>query len=122
MPFVSIFFGLLLLIYGIVLRISFDSGTVLIPSYVGVILILLGAAANTKPAWRKHLMHAAAGLALLGAALSLPGFIGFIQILSGEEIKRPVAAYAQSGMFVLLVPYILLAIRSFIDARQKPPA
>lgn len=98
--------------------------TALIPAFAAVPFLLFGGISLAKPSLRKHLMHAAAGLALLlvlgGLGMSLPKLIpaGF----SPSNLARPLATFAQLVMGLLSTGYLALCIKSFIDARRSRAA
>jgi hypothetical protein len=122
---ISILFGVLLTVLGIVGFVVTDakSYTALIPVIFGSILELLGVLVLLKPDWRKHLMHAAALVALIGLGGSTPGLIGLIKWgINGAVPDRPAAAIAQSIMAGLMLIYLILCIRSFIAARKARQA
>src|SRR5688572_15194360 len=57
-----------------------QSPTALIPAGFGTLLLLLGFGSLVKPGMRKHFMHAAVALALLGFLASFPmGLMGLIR-------------------------------------------
>lgn len=126
MPKHAIIFGLILIAFGIGFY-AYDSAslTALIPSAAGLLLLLLGLGSNAKPNLRKHLMHAAALVALLGMGGSFRGIPNLIKVLQGynqtpEGLEHPIrelAAWAQSGMFLILLVFLILCIRSFVVAR-----
>jgi hypothetical protein len=64
-------------------------------------------------------MHIAMGLSLLGLIGSFPGLIKIFSLLTGGEVARPTAVIAQSIMAILLIFYLLMGIKTFIDARKK---
>src|SRR5437773_3414134 len=71
MPFTSIVCGTLLVLIGAVGYVhgvmnDKASITALIPAFFGVVLFILGVIARGKENLRKHLMHAAVAIALLG--------------------------------------------------------
>ena len=71
MPFTSIVFGVLLIIVGVIgyvhgIMNEKASFTALIPALFGVVIALLGLAAQAKENLRKHLMHAAVLVGLIG--------------------------------------------------------
>jgi hypothetical protein len=68
--------------------------------------------------YRKHALHAAVAVGVigfLGAARGLPGLIDW---MSGNEVDRPVAVLAQSVMAVLMALFVGLCLKSFTDARR----
>jgi len=118
----TIFFGLLLVALGVGGYIAaVDAGqrswTALIPAiFFGAPLILAGAIA-AKEAARKHAMHAAAMVGLLGV---LGGFgMSVPKLLSGEELERPLAVYSSLTLGLICLVFIVLCINSFIQARKN---
>lgn len=97
------------------------SVTALIPAFFGAVLLVAGLLA-LKDNLRKHAMHGAAGLALLGIVATVPGVVKFFQWLGGGDIARPDAAKAQAAMCLLTVLYLALSVRSFINARRARQA
>ena len=95
-----------------------ESITALIPTFFGVVFIVLGILAR-KEQLRKHMMHAAAVLAIVGFAGSVRGVSSFAAMLSGGEVARPFAAVMQTIMALLTLAFVLLAIKSFVDARRQ---
>jgi len=120
MSMTAIVIGALLLVLGIAGFVATGSShaTALIPAGFGIVILLLGVVA-LKPDWRKHAMHAAAGVTLLGLLGTVPGVIKLTRWLSGETIERVPAVVAQSVMALLCTVFIALAVRSFIQARQQ---
>jgi hypothetical protein len=88
------------------------SVTALIPSLVGVALLLCAAVAR-KPAWHRHSIIAALVVALLGALGSLMNVARIGELFAGTA-ERPVAVIESTLMFVLLVGYLVMGIRSFV--------
>jgi spore maturation protein SpmB len=113
----SITFGAILILLGLIsyFGISSESITALIPAFLGVPVLILGIAALNEK-YLKHSMHAATVLMLLG-------FLGtsvrvLPVIFSGDEIKNPDAVKVQLIMALICLVFLLLAVRSFIDARR----
>ena len=75
MPKLSIAVGLGLIIVGIAgyLYVSAASETALIPAFIGIVFVIVGAV-GLKPGARKHAMHVAAALALLTVLASIMDF------------------------------------------------
>lgn len=90
--------------------------TALIPTLVGVILLICAALA-AKPTWRRHSIHAALVVALIGAAGSLTNVAKLGELFAGTA-ERPSAVIVSTIMFVLLAFYIAMGVRSFIAARS----
>ena len=95
-----------------------ESVTALIPAFFGVVFVILGMVALAGEGARKHSMHAAAGLALVGMFGSFAGVIDVFAAMGGAALERPMASYAQAIMAVGLIIYLVLAIKSFRDARK----
>lgn len=122
MPKVTIVFGLLLCgLSAFVLLVKQDvkSWTWLIPSVVGLPLVVLGLVAAKNAASKKHVMHAAVTLALLGGLVALvQGIRQLIGLLfQGKEIM-PLAAGMIWIMTVLCFAFVGLCVQSFIAARK----
>jgi hypothetical protein len=83
----------------------------LIPAFVGLPILLLGILACKESA-RKHAMHAAAALGLLG----LLAAVGRIA-MAGLSFT-PVGA-SLVIMVLLTGGFVLLCVKSFVDARRR---
>lgn len=92
--------------------------TALIPTFVGVLLLICAALAH-KPALRRHSIHAALMIALLGAAGALMNVAKLGALFTGTA-ERPSAIVVSTVMFLLLVFYIAMGVRSFLAARRAP--
>jgi hypothetical protein len=119
MPTITIVYGLLLTLLG--LGGYFGSGgasiTAMIPAFFGLPLLSLGFLARTER-FLKHAMHGAAMLALLGLLGSARGTLKLPTLLAGGQLERPQAVIAQSVMAILSLIFLVLCIRSFIQARR----
>lgn len=103
--------GLILAILGIVSYVGTGrtSITALIPSFLGVVFLVMAYIARNESA-RKHVMHAAMVVALLG-------IVGTAQRLIGAtDFTRP-ATLAQIATVVVLAWFLGKGIKSFRDAR-----
>lgn len=89
------------------------SPTALIPAGFGAILLLLGFGALIKPGARKHFMHAAAAVGLLGA---LGGFGMFAARFPSRGFMLATCSMLTMGLLCALL--VVLAVRSFIAARR----
>ena len=127
MPLVSILFGLILIALG-------DEGytnrfdlfhvqkvgapTALIPAGFGVALVLCGLIAFKSGA-RKHAMHIAAMVGLIGfVAGAAMGFRNLPAALQGT-LDNPAAPKIQSAMGAVCGIFLALCVKSFIDARRR---
>lgn len=117
----SITIGILMIILGAgsFLLTGAASATALIPAFFGVAFVGLGALGIKKESMRKHVMHAALLLAILGIGGSFGGLINVLGVLGGNELVRPNAAYAQAIMAIICIYFVIAGIRSFIDARKS---
>ena len=116
----TIVYGMVFILMGLYgyFGISSESITALIPTFFGVPMLILGwLGLNEK--YLKHTMHIAAILNLLGFAGTLSGLIKFFKMLGGLETARPAAVIVQSIMAVLCLVFLVLAVKSFIDARKN---
>lgn len=91
--------------------------TALIPSLVGVLLLICALLAS-KPAWHRHSIHAALVVALLGAVGSLMNVAEVGELIAGEA-ANPAAIVVSLIMFVLLVFFLVMGVRSFAVARRN---
>jgi hypothetical protein len=92
------------------------SVTALIPAIFGVVLALLGWLALNEH-YRKHAMHAAVALGLLGFLGTVRGLMALPALLSGAEVQRPAAVVSQAVMAILMAVFVGLGVRSFVEAR-----
>lgn len=95
-----------------------ESVTALIPTFFGIVFLVFAQLAK-KETLKKHMIHGAAGLALLGALGAARGIPGLMDIFSGEVVERPLAVYAQVAMFLMCLAYLAKAIQSFRAARKE---
>jgi hypothetical protein len=107
--------GFILIAIGIVGYVGTGavSITALIPAIIGAVFLILALVARSAEA-RKHAMHAAVAIALLSALGTLPRLL---PALAAGEFSRP-AVISQSLTFVVLLVYVALGVKSFIEARR----
>jgi hypothetical protein len=110
--------------------------TALIPAALGLAIALAGAVALRGGAARKHAMHAAAAIALIGALMTVPGVLSLTKLMtttesqqveevskakSQEEVEKSkgafMAAVSKTATFGLCLVFVGLCVKSFIDAR-----
>jgi hypothetical protein len=115
----TVVIGSVLVVLGVVAyaATAAASVTALIPSFVGVLLLICAAVAR-KPAWHRHGIHAALVVALLGALGTLMNVARIGEVFAGTA-ERPAAVIVSTLMFVVLVGYIVMGMRSFIAARRS---
>ncbi len=116
---ITIVYGVILIVLGV--GGYFGSGgasiTALFPAFFGIPITICGFVAK-KEHLRKHAMHGAVLLGLLGALGTARGLPGFFQWITGGDVERPMAVIAQTVMFVLSAGFVVLCVRSFIAARK----
>jgi hypothetical protein len=117
---VALVTGVLLVLTGIGGYAAFHSPTALIPVAFGVLLAACGLVAR-KEHLRRHALHAAAAVALLGFLPSVPGLLGIPDLLAGEA-ARPAAVVLRSVMAILCLAFLVVAVRSFVAARRARTA
>lgn len=86
--------------------------TAAIPAFVGLPIALAGLLSLAAPGARKHAMHLAAVLGLLG---TVGGFVPAVR--SGFDVSKT-ATQVGLGMAGLSAVFVLLCVRSFIAARR----
>lgn len=112
MPKVTIVFAALLIVLGVGAFLGSSSRTALLPAYAGGVLLLLGVLAVVFSSAQRHLMHAAAVVALL-AALAPAAALG----IRAAQMS-PLALSVNVGMLLLSAGLCVLQIRSFRAARR----
>ncbi len=118
MPSIAKWFGRLLIVVGLAgyaygMYNGNASWTALIPGIFGLVLMILGYLASSNEGMRKHLMHAAVLVALLGLLASAGRIFSKI-----SEFTVSPASLSQIAMAVICLIFIVLAVRSFIAARS----
>ena len=113
---IAIVCGLLLIAVGVWGYVATDaaSWTALIPAMIGAVLILLGFLAF-KDHLRKHAMHAAALLGLVGFIVPLIRLAPNFGALFSDPNPKLLANAATSAICLV---FVLLCVKSFIDARR----
>lgn len=119
MPNTAIFYGRLLILLGIIgygygIYSGNPSFTALIPSFFGLVLMILGHISNAKENLRKHLMHVAVLVGLVGFIVPLTRIIPKL-----GEFQLTFAAAMLISMSVLCLVFVALCVKSFIDARRS---
>jgi hypothetical protein len=118
MPSTTIAVGVALTVLGLAgyFLTGMVSFTALIPAVFGVVIGLCGLIARDAGK-RKHAMHAAVAVAGLGAAATAGSLLKLGGVFSGTA-ERPAAIISQAIMAVLTLGYVIVAVRSFLAARQ----
>jgi hypothetical protein len=125
MPRLTIFFGIVLILLGILtyMEVGRQFPTSLIPAVIGLILTLCGFLARTTDTKRRALfMHVAVTVGLLGFLATITGAVQYVKMLNGTQYKYPVAVEEKTAMCILLLIFVILCVRSFIAARKARTA
>ena len=122
MPSITLALGVVLIVLGLAgyFLTGAVSLTALIPAAFGLVIAAAGLMARDEGK-RKHAMHAAVAVALLGFLGSIRGVLQIGALLDGTA-ARPAAVVSQTIMAVLTLGYIVMAVRSFIQARRRRAA
>lgn len=91
------------------------SVTALIPAFFGIVLIACGAIGIIAEGMRKHIMHLAVVVALLGFILTAGRMV--MKAATGGLEASP-AVMSQGAMAAVCLVFVVLAIRSFAAARS----
>ena len=116
MPKTTLIFAALLIALGAGAFGMSSSRTALLPAYVGLALALFAGLALMFERARKHLMHVAAIIALLGA-LAPAAALG----IRAAQMS-PLALSVNLGMLLLSATLLVLMVRSFIAVRRASKA
>jgi hypothetical protein len=116
MPSVTRVVGFVLVLLGVVgyFGTGRASVTALIPAMAGALFLVLALVAR-NPGARKHVMHAAVALALLGTIGVAPRILAAVR---AGDANRP-AVLSQIAMAAILTLYVILGVKSFVDARRR---
>ena len=116
MPLTTRFVGILLVVIGLgsYYLTGRTSVTALIPAFFGVLFIALALVARAEAA-RKHAIHAAVALSLIG----LIGTLSRLGPAMSEGLFARPAVMAQFLTAAVLAAYVALGVKSFIDARRS---
>jgi len=116
MPATTRLFGLVLIVLGIAsyTMTGRSSVTALIPALFGAVFVICALVGRNEAA-RKHAMHAAVVVGLIGAVAALWRLVP--TVMRGE-FTNPMASASQAIMAALLIVYVALGVQSFIAARK----
>src|ERR1700722_7716941 len=122
MPLVTIVLGLFLSACGALFffNANAQSPTALITAFIGVPLVLLGLL-SFQAKMRKHAMHLAAIVGLLGfLGGAIKGFPNLLALLSGDLVGKEFnKALSQNILAFASLAFVLLCLNSFIQARIR---
>lgn len=119
MPTTAILCGVILIVIGAVGYVNGmmndkASVTALIPAFFGIVLAALGLASQAKEGLRKHLMHTAVVVALLGFIATAGRLLSRM-----SELTASPAVISQALMAIVCLAFVVLGIRSFAAARRN---
>ena len=127
MPQLTLTIGILLTILGIGgYLLGFQTGgedasiTALIPAFAGVPIAICGLIAMQSAGARKHAMHIAVAIALLGALATLMPL--FSRILNPDVTTSWLTKTSVIGMLALCLALVVAGVRSFIAAKRARAA
>ena len=119
MPSTAIMSGVLLILvgfagFGFSILDGSNAPTALIPAAFGLLLVIFGLIAKSKENLRMHLMHAAVLVGLAGFIIPLTRLIPHL-----SDIKVSLAVLSQVAMSLICLVFVILCVKSFIDARRN---
>jgi len=97
------------------------SVTALIPAFLGIIILVCGVLAQ-KESRRKLFMHIALVFGLLGFLGTATALPSLITLIGGGEVTRSGAVIGKSVTAILSLIFLIIGVKSFIDARRQPSA
>ena len=117
----TILVGAVLIVLGLVAYFGLSgdtkSATALIPAFFGVPMAILGLVA-LRPGARKHAMHGAAALGLLGILGTVTAYGDVPALLSdASQLERPAASAVRAIMATVCIGFVGAAVASFVAAR-----
>lgn len=122
MTSVAIVCGVLLILVGVVgyvygLAVGHASPTALIPAAFGIVIALFAYIGRARENLRMHMMHVA-------VLFGLAGFIipAYRLIANYSAISMSAAVISQIVMALICLLFVIMSVRSFIDARRLPSA
>ena len=118
MTIVGIYCGIVLILIGLAgyfygISIGHASPTALIPAAFGLAIAILAAIGKAKDNLRMHMMHIAVLIGLLGFILPAGRLIA-----NYRNFTLGAAAISQIAMAAVCLVFVILAVKSFIDARR----
>ena len=115
----SLTVGVILILIGVggYVASGYASPTALIPAAMGVVIGLLAQLAQNEQ-WRRHAMHAAMGVALIGIFATVTGLITVLGAIASNSVGAiGLAPMSKALTATVLIGYLALGVRSFIHAR-----
>jgi len=98
-----------------------ESVTSLIPTIIGVLLLIAALVASRVPNASRGVMIAALAIAVLGALGSLMPLADLGALFAGDA-ERPAAVIVSGTMLVVLVVYFVMGFRRLLATRPTEPS
>lgn len=117
----TIGFGVVLVVVGVVgfCLTGSHAPTALIPSLLGVVLVIAGGMANTEDVKRRALwMHIAVTVGLLGFLGTIKSAFDVFALAHGVELPHPIAIEEKALTCLVCMLFVAFCVRSFIEARR----
>jgi len=119
MPSTAIISGVFLILIGIAGYAFSDLEstrrlTALIPAAFGLLLVILGFIAKSNENLRRHLMHAAVIVGLLGFLIPTARLLSNV-----SELRMSLGVLSQAAMALVCLFFVILSIQSFVNARRN---
>jgi len=86
----------------------------LIPAAFGLLLLIFGLIAKSKENLRKHLMHAAVLVGILGFLIPTARLVSQM-----SNIRISLAVLSQAAMALVCLFFVILSVQSFVNARRN---
>ena len=109
-------FGIALIVLGLVAFFATGMGavTALIPTFFGIVIAGLGAAA-LNDRFRTPAVYGSLALGALGFLGSISGIPPMIRYLNGDDVARPAASIAQSMMALITLAMIVMLAKGLLS-------
>ena len=117
----TILFGIILILLGVLTYMGTGRHypTSLIPAAFGAILAICGVMARTTDLKRRALMmHIAVTIGLLGFLGTAKSIFDYVRMKQGVQFKLPLAVDEKAAMSMLLLVFVVLCVRNFIQTRR----
>jgi hypothetical protein len=115
----GIFIGAILMLIGVAgyvygMNVGHASPTALIPAVFGLLIAILCIIGRANENLRRHVMHVAVLIGLLGFVLPLGRII-----LNYEKFSMSAATISQLAMAIVCLLFVLAGVQSFTSARRE---
>jgi len=117
---ITVVFGVLLIGVGVVGFVATGSShfTALIPAGLGLLLVVLGGL-SFQDRFRKHAMHGAALLGVIGFAFTVLSLGQLPAYFQGDDFPGRGAVPYKAATALLCLVFVALCVNSFIQARLR---